>query len=132
MTQAHPLTTMTRFRLFWEAADAVRVRRNLPPLDYEQARRWFDCEVEPDDVPAVLGVKPAVEKMTRKPHPLRKWRKSRSISQVTLAKEIGVVPSHLCQIERRTRLPSLSLCARLAAHTGIPLIEFLPPDKAVP
>jgi DNA-binding XRE family transcriptional regulator len=68
--------------------------------------------------------------MINETHPLRRWRQGHSISQATLAKEIGVVPTHICQIERRTRLPSLSLGARLAAHTGIPLVDFLPPDEA--
>ena len=43
-------STMTRFRIFWEALDAVMVRRGLKPLDYEQAREWFDIGLEPDDV----------------------------------------------------------------------------------
>ena len=50
MTYAHPPSTMTRFRIFWEALDAVMVRRGLKPLDYEQAREWFDIGLEPDEV----------------------------------------------------------------------------------
>ena len=59
MAIAHHPSTMTRFRLWWEAMDAVMVRRGLKPLDYEQARRWFECEIDPEDVPAALGIKPA-------------------------------------------------------------------------
>jgi hypothetical protein len=54
MTQAHPPTYMTRFRLWWEALDAVIAGLGLPPLDYERARVLFDLEIEPEDVPAVL------------------------------------------------------------------------------
>ena len=125
MTQAQP-SYMTKFRIFWEAADAVQAKRGEPPLGYEEARTWFDCEIDLADVPAVLGIHDRKEGGAPVTHPLRQWRKGRSITQETLAKEIDVVPSHICQIERRTRMPSLPLAARLAAHTGIPLVEFLP------
>jgi hypothetical protein len=37
---------MTRFRLWWDAADAALAARGEPPLDYEDARSLFDCELE--------------------------------------------------------------------------------------
>ena len=43
-----PPSTMTRFRLFWEAMDAVQAKRGLPPLGYEAARNLFECEIEPE------------------------------------------------------------------------------------
>ena len=128
MTQAQP-RYLNRLLEFWNATDAELAKRSLPPLDYERAREMFDLELEPEDVLSVL-TKQTREDRTNGRHPLREWRKAQSISQAALAKEIGVVPTHICQIERRTRLPSLSLAARLTTHTRIPLVEFLPPDEA--
>ena len=54
MMQTNPQTFMRRFYLWWEAADAVQARSGLPPLDYETARRWFEAEVEPDEVPDAI------------------------------------------------------------------------------
>jgi hypothetical protein len=53
MPQNSP-SRMTRFRLFWEAADAVLARRGLPPLTFEAARDWFECELEPEAVGDLL------------------------------------------------------------------------------
>ena len=53
MTQ-QPLSRMTRFRLFWEALDAVMTRRGLPPPSFEAARDWFECELHPEDVGDLL------------------------------------------------------------------------------
>jgi hypothetical protein len=52
-TQAQP-STLTRFRLWWEAMDAALVAHGQPPLDYGEARMLFDCDIEPEDVPEVL------------------------------------------------------------------------------
>jgi hypothetical protein len=54
MTTQQPLSRMTRFRLFWEAADAVLKRRGLPPLTFEAARDWFECELEQEAVGELL------------------------------------------------------------------------------
>jgi hypothetical protein len=43
-------SAMTKFRLFWEAADAVLARRGKPRLTYDQATAWFDSEVTPEVV----------------------------------------------------------------------------------
>ena len=56
MTATPQPSAMTRFRLWWEAMDAVLVARGLATLDYEEARLLFDCELEPEDVPAVLAL----------------------------------------------------------------------------
>ena len=54
MTQAQPPSRMTRFRLFWEALDAVMARRGLPRPSFEAARDWFEAEVEPEAVGDLL------------------------------------------------------------------------------
>jgi hypothetical protein len=53
MTQ-EPNSRMTRFRIFWEAADAVMAKRGLPPLSFEAARDWFESELEPEAVGELL------------------------------------------------------------------------------
>ena len=55
MSRLDPPTYMRRLYLFWEAADAVQARRGEPPLTWEQARRWFEAECEPEDVPGALA-----------------------------------------------------------------------------
>jgi hypothetical protein len=57
---AHPPSTMTRFRLWWDAADAALAARGEPPLDYEDARSLFDCELELD-VPDALLLAPVAK-----------------------------------------------------------------------
>jgi hypothetical protein len=51
---------MTRFRLWWDAADAALAARGEPPLDYEDARSLFDCELELD-VPDALLLAPVAK-----------------------------------------------------------------------
>ena len=50
----HPPSRLTRFRIFWEALDAVMEKRGLPPLSFEAARDWFEAEVEPEAVGDLL------------------------------------------------------------------------------
>jgi hypothetical protein len=52
---------MTRFRLWWDAADAALAARGEPPLDYQDARQWFDCEIEPGDVPDAIVLAPVAK-----------------------------------------------------------------------
>ena len=56
MIAPHPFSSMTRFRIFWDAADAALARRGLPLLDYEQARQWFDLEYEPADIAEAIAL----------------------------------------------------------------------------
>jgi hypothetical protein len=49
-----PRSRLTRFRLFWEALDAVMTRRGLPRPSFEAARDWFEAEVEPEAVGDLL------------------------------------------------------------------------------
>ena len=58
---------MTRFRLWWDAADAALAARGEPPLDYEDARSLFDCELEPDDVPDAIVLAPVAKAFEGKP-----------------------------------------------------------------
>ena len=60
MTQAAP-ALMTQFRLWWGEADAALEARGEPPLTYEQAAQWFDCELEPEDVPDAIILAPATK-----------------------------------------------------------------------
>jgi hypothetical protein len=53
MTQ-EPNSRMTRFRLFWEALDAVMKKRGLRPPSFEAARDWFESELEPEAVGDLL------------------------------------------------------------------------------
>jgi hypothetical protein len=45
---------MTKLLAFWTAADAVMAKRGLPPLTFEAARDWFECELEPEAVGELL------------------------------------------------------------------------------
>jgi hypothetical protein len=57
----HPPSTMTRFRLWWDAVDAALAARGEPPLAYEDARSMFDCELELDDVPDAILLAPVAK-----------------------------------------------------------------------
>ena len=65
MQTAQPHTYMRRLYLWWEASDAVQARHGLPPLTYEQARRWFEAEVEPEDVPDAIVCAPVAKEASR-------------------------------------------------------------------
>jgi transcriptional regulator with XRE-family HTH domain len=61
-----------------------------------------------------------------KTHPLFHWRKAngnRSLQSV--ADEVGCTQSHLSEIENWKNEPSLDLAARLHAHTGIDMKDFV-------
>jgi transcriptional regulator with XRE-family HTH domain len=71
-------------------------------------------------------------------HPLKAWRTKAgdfvtrdgaALRQDELAALVGVVPSHLSQIETGSRRPSLNLAARLSAVTGIPIVELASFDR---
>jgi transcriptional regulator with XRE-family HTH domain len=70
--------------------------------------------------------------MTRPPtnHPLRAWRRlngAKTLQEV--ADLVGVTQSHLSEIENWKNEPSLDLAARLHAHTGIDMKEFVRPTE---
>ena len=52
----HPQSSiLTRFRLWWEEADAILAQHGQKPLDYEEANTLFSCEVELQDVREALS-----------------------------------------------------------------------------
>jgi len=56
---------------------------------------------------------------------VRLYLAQRQISQATLARELGITPSHLSQIISGHETPSLRLATRLEHLTGIPAREFV-------
>jgi DNA-binding XRE family transcriptional regulator len=62
--------------------------------------------------------------------PLRKFRIAAGRTLADLAEQVGVVPSHLSQIETGQRTPSLGLASRLAAFTGISIDKIAAFDKS--
>ena len=59
-------------------------------------------------------------------HPLRAWRENNGWTLARLSTHLGVVPSHLSQIERHPdKEPSLSLASKLSELTGIPISKFV-------
>ena len=65
MAQIQPETFMRKFYVWWEAVDAMRKWQRLPPLGYEVARRWFECECEPEDVPEAIVLAPVAKEASR-------------------------------------------------------------------
>lgn len=63
-------------------------------------------------------------------HPLRSWRSQHGKTQEQLATDLGVVASHLSQIENGDRSPSLALAAKLSEKTGIPIGSFVKQAEA--
>ena len=66
-------------------------------------------------------------------HPLRDWRNKTGefadregapMNQDAFAKEVGVVPSQISQIETGERRPSLALAVKIAELTGIAISEL--------
>lgn len=69
--------------------------------------------------------------MDKKPdHPLRVWRTRENKKLTEVAKAVGVVPSHLSQIENGSRSPSLALAAKLSRETDIPVEAFAKAEAA--
>ena len=62
-----------------------------------------------------------------KTHPLFYWRRQNGNKTLQeLAVELGdVTQSHLSEIENWNNEPSLEFAARLHAHTGIPMKDFV-------
>lgn len=60
--------------------------------------------------------------------PLAQWLKISGISGSDLAKRVGVSSPFLSRIATGTRQPSLTIAAKLARETGLPLDKFLKAD----
>lgn len=61
--------------------------------------------------------------------PTKPWRARRKMTLTELARQAGVVKSHLSAIEQGKKRPSRDLCLRLSDITNIPLrriAEFRP------
>jgi len=62
---------------------------------------------------------------------LRKCRELRGLTQSALAKQAGISPSYLSQLEKGKRDPKLTLLTRLSNALGIPvgILFFLAADE---
>jgi transcriptional regulator with XRE-family HTH domain len=58
-------------------------------------------------------------------HPLRIWRERNDLSQLELAKKIGVKEATVSRWESRDRFPRGKILRRLANLTGISVAELL-------
>ena len=58
-------------------------------------------------------------------HPLRKWRTANKIRQNKLAEQADISNSHLCEIEKGLKEPSLSVAATLAKISGLQIADFV-------
>lgn len=65
-------------------------------------------------------------------HPLRTWRKTKGVTLAALGKEVGVVASHLSQIETGDRGASLDVALKIHELTGdaVPLKSLLKAEAA--
>lgn len=70
--------------------------------------------------------------MTVTNHLLRQWRHSQEpkVTLTALSDDVGVTPSHLCEIERGNNNPSLDLAVRLSKRTGLPVECFVAQEHA--
>lgn len=78
---------------------------------------------------APKNMKVGEEKFTD--HPVRHWRKSRSMSAGDLARELHITTAHLSQIEHRKGRCSFDLALELSRVTGIPVEKLYSPRKQV-
>lgn len=51
-------------------------------------------------------------------HPLAAWRKANDLTQDELGRRVGVLGSHISQIESRKRTASLGVAVKLERETG--------------
>jgi DNA-binding XRE family transcriptional regulator len=59
-------------------------------------------------------------------HPISVWREKRGLTQAALAQAATVSPSHLSELERRQKGPSVDVLQRLAAVLGVTVDDLLP------
>lgn len=65
--------------------------------------------------------------MNAKPniHPLKRWRFEYGLTLERAAKRLKVSSAHLSEIERRRKMPSLTLAARIRDRTGLTLEQIV-------
>lgn len=64
----------------------------------------------------------------RSEHPLRQWRRDNRKTLADVGEAVGVVPSYISDLEtKNTKVPSLTLAAKLSDLTGIPIDKFAKP-----
>lgn len=67
----------------------------------------------------------------RSEHPLRSWRRDNGKTLAEVGEAVGVVPSYISDLETKdTKVPSLTLAAKLSEYTGIPIDKFAKPREA--
>jgi DNA-binding XRE family transcriptional regulator len=59
-------------------------------------------------------------------HPIVVWRDKRELTQAALAEAAGISPSHLSEIERKQKGPSVEVLQRLAALLHVTVDDLLP------
>jgi DNA-binding XRE family transcriptional regulator len=59
-------------------------------------------------------------------HPISLWREKRGLTQGALAQAAAISPSHLSEIERNQKGPSVDALQRLAAVLGVTVDDLLP------
>ena len=59
-------------------------------------------------------------------HPSSVWREKRGLTQAALAQAATISPSHLSELERRQKGPSVDVLQRLAAVLGVTVDDLLP------
>lgn len=62
------------------------------------------------------------------PSPLAFWRKRRSLTQVELARAVGISQPFLAQIEAGRRQGDIGTYARLARRLGVRIEDLIPSD----
>ena len=59
-------------------------------------------------------------------HPISVWREKRGLTQGALAQAAAISPSHLSEIERKQKGPSIDVLQRIAAALGATVNDLLP------
>lgn len=56
---------------------------------------------------------------------IRKWRKRNCVTQMDLARQVGLSQSYFSKLEHGRKTPNLSALARLSSVTQIPLDDLI-------
>jgi DNA-binding XRE family transcriptional regulator len=59
-------------------------------------------------------------------HPIAVWREKRGLTQAALAQAATISQSHLSEVERNQKGPSLEMLQRLATVLGVTVDDLLP------